>query len=178
MGVTVSSSHVGSAAPCSSEGGLLTLCPCSSVEFLPHETVLHRLLQRGSLSQAAALQELPQHGSCPRGAVLQEQAAPALSPHGVTSPASKPAPAWAPFSMGPQVLAGAYSNVGSPRGHSLLQASPCSGVGSSPGCRWRSAPLWTSMGCRGTASPTMVCSTSCREISAPVPEAPPALLLH
>jgi len=29
-------------------------------------------------------------------------------------------------------------------GHSLLQASPCSGVGSSPGCRWGSAPPWSS----------------------------------
>jgi len=40
------------------------------------------------------------------GAVLQEQAALAWVPHGVTSPARKPAPAWAPLSTGPQVLAG------------------------------------------------------------------------
>jgi len=70
------------------------------------------------------------------------------SPKEVTSPASKPAPAWAPLSMGSQVLAGACSSLVSPWGHSLLQASPCSGVGSSPGCRWGSAPPWTSMDCR------------------------------
>ena len=39
---------------------------------------------------------------------------------------------------------------GSPRGHSFLQASTCSGVGSSMGHRRISAPLWTSMDCRGT----------------------------
>jgi len=72
----------------------------------------------------------PSVGPFPRGAVLQEQAAPAWVPHGVTSPASKPAPAWAPLSMSPQVLAGACSNAGSPQGHSLLQASTCSSVGS------------------------------------------------
>ena len=41
----------------------------------------------------------------------------------------------------------------------LLQCGPqpcavtstCSCMGSSTGCRWISAPLWTSMGCRGTA---------------------------
>ena len=63
---------------------------------------------------------------------------------------------------GPQVLAGACSSTGSPQGHSLLQASTCSSVGSSTGCRWRSAPPWTTMGCRGTACLTMVCSTGCR----------------
>ena len=34
--------------------------------------------------------------------------------------------------MGPQVLPGACSGVGSPWGHSFLQASPCSSVGSIP----------------------------------------------
>jgi len=52
--------------------------------------------------------------------------------YGVTSPASKPALAWASLSMGLQVLAGAYSSVGSPQGHSFLQASTCSGLGSLP----------------------------------------------
>ena len=77
--------------------------------------------------------------------------------------------------MGPQVLAGTCSSVGSPQGHSLLWASPCSSVGSSLGCRWRSAPLWTSMGCRGTACLTMVFSSGCRGTSAPAPGAPPHL---
>ena len=145
MRVAVSSSHVVSAAPSSSGGGLLTLFPCSSVGSLPQETVLHELLQRESFPWATVLHELLQHGSFPRGAVLQEQTAPAWVPHGVTSPASKPAPARAPLSMGPQVLPGACSSAGFPRGHSLLRASPCSGVGSSTGCRWISAPPWTSM---------------------------------
>jgi len=106
--------------------------------------------------------------------------APAQGPsHGVTSPASKPALAWVPLSTGPQVLPGACSSVGSPWGHSLLRASTCSSVGSSLGCRWRSAPLWTSIGCRGTIFLTMGCSTCCRGTTALVPGAsppPPSLL--
>jgi len=114
MGVMVSSSHVVSAAPSSSEGGLLTLCPCSSERFLSWKAVLHKLLQCGFFPRAAALHKLPQHASFPWGAVLQEQAAPAWVPHGVTSPASKPALMWAPLSTGPQVLAGACSSAGLP----------------------------------------------------------------
>jgi len=139
-------------------GELLTFFPCSSMWSFPWAAVLHELLQCGSL---------------PWSAVLQEQAAPAWVPHGVMSPASKPAPVWAPVSMGPQVLPGACSNMGSPWGHSLLQASTCSGVGSSAGCRWISAPPWTSMGCRGAACLTMVVSTGCRRTFAPVLGAPP-----
>jgi len=116
MGVMVSSSQVVSAAPSSSGGGLLALFPCSSVRSLSRETALHRLFQGESFPRAAALHELPQCGSFPRGEVFQEQAAPAWVPHGVTSPASKPAPAWAPLSTGPQVLAGAYSSVELPTG--------------------------------------------------------------
>jgi len=128
----VSSSHVVSAAPSSSGGGLLTLCPCSSVRFLSWETVLHKLLQHESFPRATDLHELSQRGSLPRGAVLQEQAAPVWVPHRVTSPASKPAPAWAPPFTCLQVLAGACCSMGSPWGHSFLQASTCSGVGSLP----------------------------------------------
>jgi len=44
----------------------------------------------------------------------------------------------------------------------------------SMGYRWRSAPPWTSMGCRGTACLTMVFIMGCRgKLSAPVPGAPP-----
>jgi len=86
MGVAVSSSHVVFATPSSSGGGLLTLFPCSNVRPLSWEIVLHKLLQCESFPQAAA---------------LQEQDAPAWVSHGVTSPASKPALAWAPPSMGP-----------------------------------------------------------------------------
>jgi len=46
----------------------------------------------------------------------------------------EPAPAW-----------------GSPQDHSFPSASTCSSMGSSPGCRGRCAPPWTSMGCRSTA---------------------------
>jgi len=87
----------------------------------------------------------PFHMSFPWAAVLHEQASPAWIPHGVTSPASKPVPVWAPLSIGPQVLPGAFSSTAFPQGHSLLQASTCSGMGSSMGCRCISAPLWTSM---------------------------------
>jgi len=99
MGAVVSSSHAVSATPCPSGGGLCTLFPCSCMRSLPQETVLHELLQ---------------HGSFPRGAVLQEQAAPVWVPHGVTSPASNPAPVWAPLSTGLQVLPGASFSTGSP----------------------------------------------------------------
>jgi len=74
----------------------------------------------------------PSVGPFPRGAVLQEQAAPAWVPDRVTSPPSKPALAWAPLSTDPQVLAGACSSTGSPRGHNLLRASTCCGVESLP----------------------------------------------
>jgi len=86
------------------QGGLLTLFPCSNMGSLSQETVLHKLLQCESFPRAAILHELPQWGSLPQGAVLQEQTAPAWVPHRVTSPASKPAPVWAPLSTGPQVL--------------------------------------------------------------------------
>ncbi|KAM9590835.1 uncharacterized protein ACIBXB_005885 [Morphnus guianensis] len=109
-----------SAASSSSGGGLITVFPCSSVGSHPRETVLHELLQRGSFPQAAVLHKLLQHGSFPRCAVLQAQTAPAWAPHGVTSPARKPAP-WAPLSTDPQVLPGACSSAGFPRGHSLLR---------------------------------------------------------
>ena len=56
-----------------------------------------------SFPWATVLHELLQHGSHPWGAVLQEQTAPAWVPRGVTSPASKPASAWAPLSTGPRV---------------------------------------------------------------------------
>jgi len=77
--------------------------------------------------------------------------------------------------MGPQILPGPCSSVGSPWDHSLLRASTCSSVGSSTGWRWISAPPWTSMDCRGTAYLTIVLSTGCREICAPAPGACPPL---
>ena len=94
-------------------------------------------------------------GFRPQGSVLQQQTTSAWVPHGVTSPASKPAPARAPLSTGPEVLAGACSSTDFPCGHSLLRASICSSMGSFPACRWISAPLWSSMGFRGTTCLTM-----------------------
>uniref|UniRef100_A0A8C5T6K9 ATP-dependent RNA helicase n=1 Tax=Malurus cyaneus samueli TaxID=2593467 RepID=A0A8C5T6K9_9PASS len=54
--------------------------------------------------------------------------------HGLTSPASKHerAPAWAPLSMGPQVLPGACSTEDFPRGHSLLGLHGPQGTAASP----------------------------------------------
>jgi len=105
----------------------------------------------------------PGWGSLPWGAVLQEQAAPVWVPYRVTSPASKPAPAWASLSTGPQVLARACCNVGLPTGsqlpsgiHLLWHGVP------STGCRWISTPPWTSMDCRGTTCLTMIFITSCK----------------
>jgi len=84
-----------------------------------------------------------------------------------------PAPLWAPLSMGRQVLAGACSIAGFPRGHSLLQTSTCSGMGSLP---WAASGYLLTVdlhGLQGTASLAMVCTTGCRGISAPAPGAPP-----
>jgi len=157
VGVAISSSHIVSAAPSSSGGGLLTLFPGSSLGSHPWDTVLHELLQPESFPWAAVLHKLLQCGSLPWDAVLQEQTA----------------PAWAPLSTGAQVLPQACSSVGFPQVHSILQASTCSSMGSSPGCRWVSAPLWTSTGSSRTACLAMVFSTGCRGISAPAPGAPP-----
>jgi len=160
MGVAVCSSDVVSTAPSSSGGGVLTLCPCSSVGSLSRETVLHELLQRESFPRAADLHELPQRGSLPRGAVLQEQAAPVWVPHGVTSPAMS------------------LLQDGLPTGsQSPLGASTCSGIRSSLGCRWTPALPRTSMGCRGTAHLTMVFSIGCRGMSSLAPGALPSLAL-
>jgi len=117
--------------PCSSGGGLLTLFPWSSVGSLSQETVLHGLLQCETFPWAAVHHELL-HGSVPQGVVLQEQAAPVWVPHGVTSPARKPALERDPLSTGPEVLPATCSSAVSPQGHSLLQAFTCSGVGSLP----------------------------------------------
>ena len=147
MGIVVSSSHVVSADPSSSGGGLLILFPCSRVRSLSQETVLHKLLQCESFPQAAALHKLPQHDSFPWeqsfrkgllqcGSPTESQAPPKnLLLCGLLSPwihrsCQEPAPA--------QV---------SPQDHSLLQASTCSGVGSLPrgagGYLLHRGPPWT-----------------------------------
>jgi len=80
---------------------LLILFPCSSMGSHPWEIVLRKLLQCVSCLQAAVLHELLHHVSFLWGTVLQEQTDPVWVPHGVTSPASKHAPAWAALSTGP-----------------------------------------------------------------------------
>jgi len=148
MGVTVSSSHVVSAAPSSSGGGLLTLCPSSSVRALLRETVLHRLLQHESFPWGAVLQEQAAPAWVPTGSqalpanLLRhgllssrchrswQQPAPARVPHGVTASfRHPPAPAWGPFHR--------------------LQVEICSPVGLH--------------GCRVTACLTVVFIMGCRE---------------
>jgi len=140
MGVTVSSPHV-SAVPSSSGGRLLTLFPGSSVRSLSRETVLHKLLQHESFPQTASAW-VPFTGCSPSGTGCSS-----MGPHGVTSPASKPALVWTSFSTAPQVLEGACSSMGSPRGHSLLQAFTCSSVMSLPwaigGYLLHRGPPWT-----------------------------------
>ena len=167
MGVWVSSSHVVSAAPSSSGREGLTRFPLSSVGSVPRETVLHELLQRvlpmGYSSSRTAPAWVPCMGCSPSGADCSSVGPPRghkpcqQTCFGVGSSLHR--------ATGPQVLPGACSSAGFPRGHSVLRASTCSGVGSSTGCRWISAPPRTSMGCRGTACRTMVFTTGCRGIS-------------
>ena len=175
MGVTVSSSHVVSATSSSSGGGLLSSFPCSSMESLSQETVLHKLLQHESLPRETVLHELLQHGSLPRGSDLQEQTAPAWDPPrghkscqqtcpGVGSPLHR--------STGP---ARNLLQCGLPTGHSLLQVPPPAPAWGPP---WAAGGISTpphpsSMGCRGTACLTMAFTTGCRGISALVSGAPP-----
>jgi len=73
------------------------------------------------------------------------------------------------LAMGSQLTSGIH----------LLQhgvSSTCSSMGSSTGYRWISAPLWTSMDCKGTTCLTMVFIIGCKgKISALVSQAPPPL---
>jgi len=98
---------------------------------------------------------------------------------------------WPGLLSWPQVLPGSYSSMGfllygaTGPARSLLQHGPsmgsqplsgestCSGMGFSTGCRWRSAPLWTSTGCGGAACLSMIFSTGYRGISALALGAPP-----
>jgi len=101
MGVTVSSSHVVSAAPSSSGGGLLTLCPCPSVSPSHRlQSFRNRLLQCGTPTGSQALPAnlfqcgllfLWSHRSWQEPATAQAF-------HGVTASfRHPPAPAWGPY---------------------------------------------------------------------------------
>jgi len=135
----------------------------------------HSFLLRGKTPHILALF---QHGVSPMGDSSPQTSSMWVLPTGCSS--SKTSPAWV-ASMGCSPLGTDCSSVcpprghkpcqqtcssaGSPRDHSLLWASTCSGMWSSPGYRRISAPLWTSMGWRGTACFTMVFSTGSRGIS-------------
>ena len=117
---------------------------CTSVgPFHEVQSFRNRLLQHGS---PAGSQVLPAN-------LLQHGL---LYPWGHRS-CQEPAPAWASHRV--------TASFGHPP---ALAWGPLS-----RGCRWISAPLWTSMGCRGTACLTMVFPMGCRGISAPAPGAPP-----
>lgn len=110
----------------------------SRLNLTPNFSVLHT---SGMPLLLPHIPPLTQHGSLPWGTVLQDQTAPSWVTYGVTSPASKAAPAWAPLPVGPYVLLEACSSMGSPWGHSLLQESTCSSLGSFMGWGWISDPL-------------------------------------
>jgi len=149
MGVEVNSSHAVSAAP------------SSSGEDSSHSALLqHEVPVTGDSSPQTAPAWVVPTGCSPSGTGCSS-----VGPHGVKSPASKPALAWAPLSMGPQVQPGACSSTGSPRGHSFPQASTCSGVGSLPraaggyllhhGPPWLQASPWSAA--RAAGDPLLQC---------------------
>jgi len=159
---------------------LLTLLPISSVQYLPWDTILHKLLQCGSFPESAVLQELLHHGSFAWGAVLLQQTAPAWVTHGVTSPASKTVPSVG-FSL--------HGSTGP--GRSLLQH----GISTGSQCPsdihllWCGVLPWAtggyllhcgpSMGCGGRACLTTVLIMGCRGTSPPASGVPPLpFLLH
>lgn len=124
MGAAVSSSHVVSATP--SSAGRCSHSPSAPRwGALPWETVLHEFLQHGFFPWASVLNELLQCWFLAWGAIHQAQTAPARVP--LRSPANKPVPVQAPFSMGPQVLPEAYSRMSFPWGLSFPWVSPCPG---------------------------------------------------
>jgi len=146
MGFVVCSSQAVSAAPSSPGERLLTLLHCSSMGSLPQETVLHKLLQHESFPRATDLHKLLQRGSPVGSQVLPAN----LCQHGflsrrVTGPTRSLLQHGLPM-----------------RWQRSSGASPWSGVGSSLGHRWGSAPPWASMAA-GTACLTVVCSMAAGE---------------
>lgn len=79
------------------------------------------------------------------------------------------------FSLSPWVhrWAAACSSVGFPQCHSLICASTCSSTEPWMGCRCISGSPVGLHGLQGHSCFTMICTTGCRETSAPVPGAPP-----
>lgn len=127
MGVTT---QVISATASSSERGTL---PCFLVGCPSHRTQSSRNFSNMNLSQG--LQFFTNCSS--------------VDPfHGVQSCRNKLL--WCGSPTGTQVLPGTCFSMGFPQGQGPFGHSP--GVGSSMGCTWISAPLWTSLGCRGKAA--------------------------
>lgn len=137
MGAAVSLSQNFSAAPLSSgtKSATLHTLPLLQCGMLPTENSSPQT----SFPQAAVLNKLLSMS------LFNEAQSFRTVPCGVTSPARKPVPAWAPLSMHSQVLPAAYSGTGFPQGHGFLWAATFH---------------------------------SCRGISAPLPVAPPPLLLQ
>jgi len=152
MGHAVSSSHVLSAAPCFSGEVSSPSSPApargpshkrQSSTNCSNATSFHIGCSSSQTSPLWALSTCLFHGvQSFRNRLLQVRV-----PHRVTSPARKLALVWAALSTGPQVLPGACFSKGSPRGHTFLQASTCSGMGSLPQATGRyllhRGPPWT-----------------------------------
>jgi len=178
MGVMVSSSHVVSAAPSSSGGGLLTLFLCSSVMSLTREIVLHKLLQHESFPRLQLFTNHPSMGDfhgvqsfrnrlLQRGSPKGSQALPAnLLWHGLLSPQvrrswQEPTPEWA-----------------SHRVTASFRHPPAPAWGLFHGLQWISAPPWTSMGCRGTTCLTLYHELQRKALCSSVSSTSSPLLLH
>lgn len=123
--------------------GFFTLLHCSGMDSLHRKQSYMNFSNVSSSHGLQFFRSCSSLGSLPYGAIPQEEAAPAWVLHGVTSPVSKPAPVWAPFSrvLSPQVPLGTSSSMGFLWGHTLPQAPTNSSVGSSTGCRGISVPV-------------------------------------
>ena len=154
----------------------VTLCPCSNVGSLPRDTVPPELilcgLPTGSSSSTAPDMGL-NHGVHPSGANCSS-----MGPIQAAALARSPAPVWAPL-YGLQLQPGTCSSVVPPQASASISAGPPVLLWSPPWAAvWNPAPLWYSMGCRGTACFNSGPHHRPQGTSALVPGAPLPLLLH
>lgn len=98
--------------------------PCSDMESLPCETVLHGLLQHESFPWASILWELLQCVFFPWCALVQELTAPVWVVHRKGDPVRRPALAMTPL-HGATVLSEASSYASFPWGNTFLQDESC-----------------------------------------------------
>ena len=152
-----------------------TLFPYSGVETLPQETAFTHF---SCMTPSHGLQFFTNCSSVDPFHSVQSFRNRLLCSgylHRVTSPASKPAPAWALLSMSP--AKSLLQNRFPTGSRSPLDTCTFSRVESSRGCRWISAPLWTPMGCRGTAaSPWAVPGAAGESLLQHLGHLPPLLL--